>query len=1226
MKKVKKVLTLLFCFAFVLTGITPFAAEEAHAAAKTASITYESSSPYDGWTAQFKISGLNGTGLCAYDAKPAAKPGTKGTLTPVTDKRVIKIMYYCIYKRKDTITKRQARDCHRAVSYYISGKNSLHTNAKNGLQDALNYVSTYTAKAMPPASERFEVWLFTPNDSKYQTVVCYNIAPIQYGYIRVLKKSTDTNSYLTGKYSFAGAEYSVYKSDKTTKVDTLKITNTKKTGNVYSATSKALEEGSYYIKETKAPADGSYSLSSSWIPVTVKKSTVSTPITVTATDAPKPGYGNVKKTLSDDSDAGGAVAGFTFRFDNTKSTAIAYVGTTGADGSISSFKDKAGNTTKGMLAGTYKVTEVIPKDRLANYSSVTSPQTITIEQGKTVNLTWKNRYTVHEDLTISKTTTDNGSAEGFTFDVKGRLFNSKELTAAELVKLAAPVIYDENDDEVTPLAAWTPAESLDALNADAKDGKRGGDYTFTLKTKVKEIRTLETATVLYDDGTLVFNAIKKDIDQSKAVETYDPVDDKTTAAAGEKWLAHADEITNVKNEASVKGATADKLGLTVENFPAGLPSIDLSSDKSLDDPVEVPVSVTVKVTLDSINGTTAASGRSEAASGDYTIILSKSATFAGAATTVEYNGLVTDENGKIYIRDIEWGHYTVTERMTDIQKLRYSIADATIERDLIDRSSDNNFVFAFENEARWTPVELIKTSEDGNIEGIEFTLKGDTSFGEPVEITRETDENGKIDFGNIYKGEYVITESAFDEDEYIFFDEYRLSGYDKPSQKLIVTGDEKDTIKVDFKNVPKPEIGTTLRDTDSGEHTSFANTTVSLTDTVEYKRLIPGKEYTVTGKLMDKETEKVLCDDKGKEITAEAKFTPDTPDGTVDVVFVFSGLTVAGKTAVAFEDLYKDGDLVATHADLEDEDQTVIFPGIRTTATDSYTGEHIAMADDNVTINDEVTYMNLVKGQIYELSGEVVFLKENGEPKDASAEGYEAPVATIKFEATGTSGSVMLPITFNASKWAGYRTVVYETLSTIKKDGSTHTVAIHQDPTDKGQTVELPKIGTTAKESAPAGEGEVTDTVRYTHLIPGRTYTLSGSLIEKSTLRTICTAKKTFTAKTSSGNVDVVFKSRDLVGRNVVAFETLYLGKTTDKKLQVAAHADINDTDQTVKLLGIGRITLNDDDLFGIDRVKTGDPIAIGSLVLLIAAFTGSLSIAAYMILKRKKEASELKE
>lgn len=54
---------------------------------------------------------------------------------------------------------------------------------------------------------------------------------------------------------------------------------------------------------------------------------------------------------------------------------------------------------------------------------------------------------------------------------------------------------------------------------------------------------------------------------------------------------------------------------------------------------------------------------------------------------------------------------------------------------------------------------------------------------------------------------------------------------------------------------------------------------------------------------MDKDTKKPL-QNGGRDITAEAVFTPETADGTVDVEFTFSAKEFAGKTMVLFEKLY----------------------------------------------------------------------------------------------------------------------------------------------------------------------------------------------------------------------------------------------------------------------------------------------------------------------------------
>ena len=110
-------------------------------------------------------------------------------------------------------------------------------------------------------------------------------------------------------------------------------------------------------------------------------------------------------------------------------------------------------------------------------------------------------------------------------------------------------------------------------------------------------------------------------------------------------------------------------------------------------------------------------------------------------------------------------------------------------------------------------------------------------------------------------------------------------------------------------------------------------------DTVEYKHLVPGKEYTIKGILMDKSTNEPFKVD-GKEITSEVTFTPEEPNGEITVSFTFdaSGITQATELVV-FETLYRDGIEIATHADIEDEGQTVTItvpePGIPNTGDTS---------------------------------------------------------------------------------------------------------------------------------------------------------------------------------------------------------------------------------------------------------------------------------------------------
>ena len=90
-----------------------------------------------------------------------------------------------------------------------------------------------------------------------------------------------------------------------------------------------------------------------------------------------------------------------------------------------------------------------------------------------------------------------------------------------------------------------------------------------------------------------------------------------------------------------------------------------------------------------------------------------------------------------------------------------------------------------------------------------------------------------------------------------------------------------------------------------------------------YNHLIPGREYTVKGILMDKSIGAALLVN-GKEITAEITFTPEKAKGEVIVRYTFDGKGINRKTdIVVFEALYCDGEELAVHADIDDTDQTV---------------------------------------------------------------------------------------------------------------------------------------------------------------------------------------------------------------------------------------------------------------------------------------------------------------
>ena len=393
-----------------------------------------------------------------------------------------------------------------------------------------------------------------------------------------------------------------------------------------------------------------------------------------------------------------------------------------------------------------------------------------------------------------------------------------------------------------------------------------------------------------------------------------------------------------------------------------------------------------------------------------------------------------------------------------------------------------------------------------------------------------------------------------------------------------------------------PKLRTTIFDSENGSHNSAADEDIILIDTVRYNGVEIGRKYTVVGTLVDKETGNALLDDAGNKITASNEFVAEKINGTIDVIFKFSGVCLAGKTTVAFEDMYSEGKKVAVHADLRDEGQTEYFPSVHTTATSNDTEDHVVGANEKVTITDQVALKALKLGTEYTLSGTLMNAK-TGKPPMVNG---NTITARRTFTADAHEMTIPLTYTLNASELAGTTTVVFENLYS---DGAL--LAAHADLEDEEQTVYIPEIHTTAKDQTTKinhteanKTATIVDTVSYTNLLPGREYTVSGTLMDKETGKAVLadgkeiTASTTFTPEKSEGSVDVIFTfdASIVAPKTVVAFETL-----TYKKIQIAVHADIEDKDQTVYIPTIR--TSAKDNVTGINHTEADKEVTITDTV-----------------------------
>ena len=436
-----------------------------------------------------------------------------------------------------------------------------------------------------------------------------------------------------------------------------------------------------------------------------------------------------------------------------------------------------------------------------------------------------------------------------------------------------------------------------------------------------------------------------------------------------------------------------------------------------------------------------------------------------------------------------------------------------------------------------------------------------------------------IDGEKIMSSVTFVPEAPDGEVEIVFtFDGSALAGTTVVVYEDLYVEDVNIATHADIEDVAQtvyiPKISTKVFDENTLVNHSKKTGTITVIDTVEYTHLLPGKEYTVTGKLIDKNTGEPLLVN-GEEVTSSTTFTPETTDGTVEVKFTFDASAIERTTLIVFETLFYNDIEIASHADIEDEDQTDYIPVIGTSAVDSETGEHISSTKE-VTIVDTVSYEGLKPNTRYEMVGKLMD-KATGEPLLVNGEEVTASVTFVTGDAdegkTDVSGTVDIEFTFDASELAGKTIVVFESL--MYEDVE---VAIHADIEDEAQTVHFPEIHTNASDKEDGDQvidgtqtkQTIVDRVTYKNLIPGLTYKMVGTLVVKQTGElvrdadgNVLTVELEFVPEEADGYVELEFEvdATKYAGKKLVAFESLML-----EDVELTAHADIEDPDQTINV------------------------------------------------------------
>lgn len=322
---------------------------------------------------------------------------------------------------------------------------------------------------------------------------------------------------------------------------------------------------------------------------------------------------------------------------------------------------------------------------------------------------------------------------------------------------------------------------------------------------------------------------------------------------------------------------------------------------------------------------------------------------ASNGTVIPKDGLIEiitcDEKGKAtFTTDLPIGSYYVKEISTDnhyiLSDKKYPVAFESAGQNTATVHITVNDGGPIENEIIYGTIKGLKIDRETgeNIAGALFGLFSiyEIKFTEETAIlTAESNEEGIFTFENVSYGEYIVCELK------------PATGYLPNGESYPVTiSENKEVVEINVLNDKIPELGTTA--TIDGKKEFTANGDITIDDVVSYKNLTVGKEYTISGVLMDKSTGKAFLVD-GKEVCSEVTFTPETADGEVTVSFTFDGSAITKDTEiVVFETLYREGTEIAGHADIEDENQTVTIhpqpePEKPQTGDDSNIGFYIGL-------------------------------------------------------------------------------------------------------------------------------------------------------------------------------------------------------------------------------------------------------------------------------------------
>ena len=306
-----------------------------------------------------------------------------------------------------------------------------------------------------------------------------------------------------------------------------------------------------------------------------------------------------------------------------------------------------------------------------------------------------------------------------------------------------------------------------------------------------------------------------------------------------------------------------------------------------------------------------------------------------------------------------------------------------------------------------------------------------------------------------------------------------------------------------------------------------------LCDDINVKGLTSGY---IVSKLVDKETGDFVKDENGSDLQATGKLIEynDAAAGytatgsiTMPVKDVSSML---GKDYVFFTYIYElksDGtpnydNLLVSHTDMNDPQETVSFQNITTELTDSSTGLHDLQTNGKtVTLKDKINLHNFPSYDeinFYYIKYEGTLMDASGNPvTDSSGNPVKSTIACHQITKDELENGTSLTYDLSADvmkKYAGQKLTSYVQVYFSYTDPSVYENyiewAAEKDLSNEDQTVSIPAITSTyvSSDNVAYTDKGISDEVDMIGLIPGNVYTIEGKIVDKTTGKVISNTRE----------------------------------------------------------------------------------------------------------------------